>query len=112
LTTDNDLYHQAERIAWLRQRDVADLLAISVMLPETVPTKYTVPDGEEAARRLTRAGGVTVSGTIGVLLHLIEQRHLTLVTADVLLAQMRQADFRAPASTLQRLLGAKKSRCK
>ena len=58
-----------------------------------------------AARRLAQAEGVTVSGTLGVLLYLIEQQHLTLVRADTLLAQMRQAGYRAPVDTLSRLLG-------
>jgi hypothetical protein len=43
--------------------------------------------------------------TIGVLLHLIAQQHLTLAAADELLARMRQAGYRAPVSSLQRLLG-------
>jgi predicted nucleic acid-binding protein len=60
-----------------------------------------------AARRLAQAEGVPVSGTIGVLLHLIEQQYLTLSAADGLLVQMRQAGYRAPVSTLQRLLDAK-----
>jgi predicted nucleic acid-binding protein len=57
-----------------------------------------------AARRLAQAEGIAVSGTLGVLLHLIEQQQLTLAAADALLAQMRQAGYRAPVSTLRQLL--------
>jgi len=79
----------------------ADCLAVAV----TRNGRFLSDD--MAARRLAQAEGVTVSGTLGVLLHLIEQHHLTLATADALLAQMRQAGYRAPVSTLQRLLDVK-----
>jgi predicted nucleic acid-binding protein len=39
-----------------------------------------------AARRLAQAEGVAVSGTLGVLLRLIEQQQMTLAAADGLLA--------------------------
>lgn len=35
LTIDSDLYRQAEKLAQLRQRDVAELLAESIQLPQT-----------------------------------------------------------------------------
>lgn len=38
LTIDNDLYRRAEKIARSRRRDVADLLAESITLPEMVPS--------------------------------------------------------------------------
>jgi predicted nucleic acid-binding protein len=79
----------------------ADCLAVAV----TRSGRFLSDD--MAARRLAQAEGVPVSGTIGVLLHLIEQQHLTLSAADALLVQMRQAGYRAPVSTLQRLLDAK-----
>lgn len=77
----------------------ADCLAVAV----TRNGRFLSDD--MAARRLAQAEGVAISGTIGVLLHLIEQRHLTLAAADGLLARMRQAGYRAPVDTLQRLLG-------
>jgi predicted nucleic acid-binding protein len=77
----------------------ADCLAVAV----TRNGRFLSDD--MAARRLAQAEGIAVSGTLGVLLHLIEQEHLTLAAADVLLAQMRQAGYRAPVSTLRRLLG-------
>jgi hypothetical protein len=42
LNIDNDLYRRAEKIARSRQRDVADLLAESITLPETVPANDMV----------------------------------------------------------------------
>ncbi|MCP4420896.1 MAG: DUF3368 domain-containing protein [Chloroflexi bacterium] len=57
-----------------------------------------------AARRLAQANGVAVSGTIGVLLYLVQQQQLTVSAADALLARMRQAGYRAPASTLRHFL--------
>ena len=35
LTIDSDLYRQAERLAQLRRRDVTELLAESIQLPQT-----------------------------------------------------------------------------
>ncbi len=57
-----------------------------------------------AARRLAQANGVAVSGTIGVLLYLVQQQQLTVSAADALLTRMRQAGYRAPAATLQHFL--------
>jgi hypothetical protein len=48
LNIDNDLYRRAEKLARLRRRDVADLLAESITLPETTPTKDTMPEGDMA----------------------------------------------------------------
>jgi predicted nucleic acid-binding protein len=76
----------------------ADCLAVAV----TRSSRFLSED--MAARRLAQAEGVTVSGTLGVLLHLIEQQQLTLAMADGLLARVRQAGYRAPVSSLQRLL--------
>ena len=76
----------------------ADCLAVAV----TRNGRFLSDD--MAARRLAQAEGVAVSGTLGVLLHLIEQERLTLAAADALLAQMRQAGYRASVSSLQRLL--------
>jgi predicted nucleic acid-binding protein len=53
-----------------------------------------------AARRLSQAEGVSVSGTIGVLLLLVEQNVLTRPEADALLSLMRQAGYRSPVSSL------------
>lgn len=57
-----------------------------------------------AARRLARVRGVTVSGTIGLLLHLIATEKLGVTAADSLLDVMCQHGYRAPVSSLQTLL--------
>ncbi|MCP4426006.1 MAG: DUF3368 domain-containing protein [Chloroflexi bacterium] len=57
-----------------------------------------------AARRLAQTNGIAVSGTIGVLLRLIQRQQITVATADTLLARMRQAGYRAPVDTMQHLL--------
>ena len=76
----------------------ADCLAVAV----TRAGRFLSDD--LAARRLAQAHGVAVSGTIGVLLSLIHQQHLTVPAADMLLDQMRQAGYRAPAASLQQFL--------
>jgi hypothetical protein len=48
LNIDNDLYRRAEKLARLRRRDVADLLAESITLPETTPTKDAMPERDTA----------------------------------------------------------------
>jgi predicted nucleic acid-binding protein len=53
-----------------------------------------------AARRLARAYHVTISGTLGLLLYLVHQSHLT-AAADTLLDLMRQHGYRAPITSLQ-----------
>jgi predicted nucleic acid-binding protein len=76
----------------------ADCLAVAVT------RKGCFLSDDMAARRLAQAEGVAVSGTISILLHLIQQQRLTLVAADELLSQMRQAGYYAPVSTLQHFL--------
>jgi hypothetical protein len=50
LAIDNDLYRRAEKIARSRRRDVADLLAESITLPEMLPAaKKNGPEVETAA---------------------------------------------------------------
>lgn len=57
-----------------------------------------------AARRLAQARGVPISGTIGVLLHLVAGGRLTVATADSLLEVMRQHGYRAPVLSLHAYL--------
>lgn len=57
-----------------------------------------------AARRLAKVRGVTVSGTIGLLLHLIATEKLEVTAADSLLDVMCQHGYRAPGSSLQAFL--------
>lgn len=54
-----------------------------------------------AARRLGQANGVPISGTIGLLLLLLREKHLAIPEADRLLAMMKQQGYRAPVLSLQ-----------
>ena len=56
-----------------------------------------------AARRLARQRGVEVSGTIGVLLFLVDKEHLSLEDANRLLSSMLEQGYRSPVRTLQEL---------
>lgn len=53
-----------------------------------------------AARRLAQAKQIPFSGTIGLLLNLIQRDALTLAEADRLLAIMKQQGYRAPVASL------------
>jgi len=57
-----------------------------------------------AARRLARHEGVTISGTIGLLVSLIKEHHIPLDAAEKALARMCAAGYRAPAGGLQKAL--------
>ncbi|MFQ5796018.1 MAG: DUF3368 domain-containing protein [Candidatus Bipolaricaulia bacterium] len=57
-----------------------------------------------AARRLARQRKITVSGTLGVLLALVDEEHLTLEEADRFLAVMISHGYRSPVQSLQELL--------
>jgi len=57
-----------------------------------------------AARRLARHRGLVVSGSIGVLLTLVDGRHLSLEEADHLLTGMIDRGYRSPVKSLRELL--------
>ena len=57
-----------------------------------------------AARRLAQHYGIRVSGTLGLLLELMEAKHIDLMEGDRLLAVMITNGYRAPVSSLGELL--------
>jgi predicted nucleic acid-binding protein len=57
-----------------------------------------------AVRRLARQRGLVVSGTLGVLLALIDEKNLSLEEADSLLTIMTSHGYRSPVRSLQELL--------
>jgi predicted nucleic acid-binding protein len=57
-----------------------------------------------AARRLAREHDVVISGTLGILLALVDARHLSLEDADRLLATMMSHGYRSPVKSLGELL--------
>ena len=79
-------------------RGEAECIAVAVMRP----CKFLSDDF--AARRLAALRGVKVSGTLGVLLRLVAQNHLTLEQADVILNALISYGYRSPLKSLQPLL--------
>lgn len=55
------------------------------------------------ARTVAGSLGVQVSGTLGVLLHLVEIGGLSLAEADALLAKMIRAGYRSPVASLSEI---------
>lgn len=53
-----------------------------------------------AARRLALKLGIPVSGTLGVLLQLVHNHHITMQEADALLARMIGKGYRSPVTSL------------
>jgi predicted nucleic acid-binding protein len=57
-----------------------------------------------AARRMASQHGVRVSGTLGVLLHLVQTGELALAEADDLLLTFVTHGYRSPVASLRQLL--------
>jgi predicted nucleic acid-binding protein len=64
---------------------------------------YVLTD-DSTARKAAAALGIQVSGTIGVLVRLVQRDHLPLAQADALLADMMSRGYRSPIQSLQELL--------
>lgn len=56
------------------------------------------------ARHLAARRNIPVSGTLGLIIRLIDLQALTLVDGDALLARMIQAGYHSPIASLQQLL--------
>ena len=61
-----------------------------------------------AARRLAQAKGIPTSGTLGILLKLVSDSHVSLDQADRLLMEMIQNGYRSPVSTLRQIAAGSK----
>jgi len=59
---------------------------------------------DRPARRVAKDLGVRVSGTLGVLVGLVDAGHLAANRADRLLARMIEVGYRSPVGSLSRLL--------
>lgn len=59
---------------------------------------------DQAARRLAKANGVLLTGTIGILIALVRQQTLTLMAANELLTAMIARRYRAPVDRLDDLI--------
>ncbi|MBI4768939.1 MAG: DUF3368 domain-containing protein [Chloroflexi bacterium] len=64
----------------------------------------TLLSDDAAARRLARGRGLPVSGTIGVLLALVSESHISMKEGDQLLAIMVARGYRSPVASLGELL--------
>ncbi len=56
------------------------------------------------ARRVARSLGLKVSGTLGALCELVDQKHLTIQAADEILAEMLVRGYRSPVTSIKALL--------
>jgi predicted nucleic acid-binding protein len=65
---------------------------------------YRVFTDDRDARRLAAARYIPISGTLGILVRLIDLRIIALSEADHLLGQMITAGYRSPVTFLERLL--------
>jgi predicted nucleic acid-binding protein len=65
---------------------------------------YQVFTDDRDARKIAAQMGIPVSGTLGVLVLLIEQKEIQLDEGDVLLKKMIQQGYFAPISSLATLL--------
>jgi predicted nucleic acid-binding protein len=66
--------------------------------------QFRVFSDDRDARKMAGQMLVPVSGTLGILVRLIRQKHLTLEQANDLLRRMIAADYRAPLDDLSPLL--------
>ncbi len=82
-----------------RQLDPGEAECLAVALQRG----YRFLSDDFAARRFAEAKGLTVSGTIGVLLKSIAAGAVPLTLADQLLAEMIAHGYRAPVRSLREL---------
>ena len=59
---------------------------------------------DRKARRVAREQGVAVSGTLGMLKVLVEERRFSMEEVDVVLSKMIQGGYRSPIQSLKELL--------
>ncbi len=65
---------------------------------------YKVATDDKDARRLARQLGIPVSGTLGILIMLVKNQHLTLAERNRMLQKLAAAGYRSPVETLEELL--------
>ncbi len=66
--------------------------------------KALVVTDDRDARGVAKALGLEISGTLGALYNLVDQRHLTVEAADELLDKMRSKGYRSPVTSVRALL--------
>ncbi len=65
---------------------------------------YRVFTDDRDAREIANQLRVPISGTLGILVRLVDQRHIVLADANAILVQMIASGYRAPVSDLASLL--------
>ncbi len=91
---------EVELAAQLRQQlDAGETECLAVALARNL----TFLSDDFAARRMAWQRGVKVSGTLGVLLLLVQDGHLTLADADDLLRTFVAHGYRSPVKSLRDL---------
>jgi predicted nucleic acid-binding protein len=65
---------------------------------------FTFLSDDTDARRWGNRAGIAVSGTIGILVWLMQSDTLTLAEGNTLLTEMRQKGYYAPVESLNGLL--------
>ena len=66
--------------------------------------KYKFLTDDKVARKVANQYGVSISGSIGILIQLVKQSYISLSSADALLHQMIAMGYRSPTNSLNQLL--------
>jgi len=69
-----------------------------------VVRKLTLASDDLAARRQAAQRGVPLTGTVGILIRLVREGHVSLAMANRILAQMIALDYRSPVESLDTLI--------
>jgi predicted nucleic acid-binding protein len=76
----------------------------SACLAMALIRKCRILTDDRDARVFARHLKIPLSGTLGVLVHLVDVGSLDVDDADVLLSQMMSAGYRSPVASLRKLL--------
>jgi predicted nucleic acid-binding protein len=88
-------YHQ-----FLRALNEGEAACLAIALARGCRVLTDDRDARELARQLR----IPISGTLGVLIRLVDMKHFRLDEADALLSQMIAAGYRSPVVSLRDLL--------
>ncbi len=94
--------NESERAMYERLRERLNAGEAACLALATV-RGYRVLTDDRDAREIAAQMQVPVSGTLGLLVRLVDQEHLTLSEADELLQRMIAAGYRSPVTSLAEL---------
>ncbi|HLC14818.1 MAG TPA: DUF3368 domain-containing protein [Thermodesulfovibrionia bacterium] len=66
--------------------------------------KWVFLSDDKAARNTARKLGITISGTLGIMLSLVKRDHITIDEADSILYQMVQGGYYSPVRSLAEII--------